>query len=288
MVQPELDRLQLNHIFADALRPNTIAWGCGLRSVLRAGEGFELSFDGDSTARADVVVDASGARTLVRSFVGAPEPEFSGTVGVGGQVDTPRADCPELDRIVNGGNLIVRGEGKNLFIHTMANGGFHYYMTFRRPQTWLKDQGLRADQAQAAAEFLVQQCATWAPLYHQGLRASSVCELLAVTRAPVLQRASVSEAVTLIGDAAHAMTPFAGMGVNCALLDAVYLADALTDGTCSNVCNALKIYEDKMYAGAAPPAEQGAQTEAMMHSDISLEEVFALFGNSEDDGADGE
>ena len=221
---PELDRLQLNHIFADALRPNTIARGRGLRSVSRAGKDFKLSFDGGATACADVVVDASGARTPMRSFVGAPAPEYSGTVEVGGQVDTPRADSPELGRLVNGGNLIVRGESKILFIHTMANGGFHYYMNLRRPQTWLKEQGLRADRAQAAAEFLVQQCATWAPLHHPGLRVSSVCELLAITRAPVLQRASVPEAVTLIGDAAHAMTPFAGMGVNCAVLDAVNLA----------------------------------------------------------------
>ena len=37
-----------------------------------------------------------------------------------------------------------------------------------------------------------------------------------------------------------------------------------------------------------PSAELGAKTEAMMHSDISLEELFALFGESEDDVADGE
>ena len=69
--------------------------------------------------------------------------------------------------------------------------------------------------------------------------------------------------VTLIGDAAHLMSPFAGEGVNMAFYDAYLLAEALKEN--DELQMALKEYEDNMYEAS----EQSAR-----ESQANLEEMF--------------
>ena len=62
------------------------------------------------------------------------------------------------------------------------------------------------------------------------------------------------ECVTLLGDAAHPMSPFKAQGANQALIDAVHLADSLGDAlsdacsTSSSISASLRAFERQMYA----------------------------------------
>ncbi len=80
--------------------------------------------------------------------------------------------------------------------------------------------------------------------------------------------------VTLMGDAAHVMTPFAGEGVNNAMVDALELAEkvvaALRDGSAGNMqenlAKAVKEYEEGMFARVHGVAQETLQGLAVLFS----------------------
>ncbi|MFC4632519.1 FAD-dependent oxidoreductase [Dokdonia ponticola] len=86
--------------------------------------------------------------------------------------------------------------------------------------------------------------------------------------------------ITLIGDAAHPMSPFKGQGANQALLDTLALARAISKG-CRPSSNwretglrqaVLTAFESKMIARSASKVKDSAAAAQFLHSDIVLHE----------------
>jgi 2-polyprenyl-6-methoxyphenol hydroxylase-like FAD-dependent oxidoreductase len=89
-----------------------------------------------------------------------------------------------------------------------------------------------------------------------------------------------SEHVTLIGDAAHPMSPFKGQGANQALLDALSLARGITRAYRPNSNwkeagireNVLTEFEAEMLARSASKVKDSAAAAKFLHSDVVLHE----------------
>src|SRR5690625_1312408 len=70
--------------------------------------------------------------------------------------------------------------------------------------------------------------------------------------------------ITMDGDAAHLMPPFAGQGVQRGLLDGLILYDKLAAGKSNSIEDAVKNYEQQMFIYGKEAQEESTQNEIEM------------------------
>ena len=83
--------------------------------------------------------------------------------------------------------------------------------------------------------------------------------------------------LTMLGDAAHVMPPFAGEGANMAMLDALKLSECLTSLQFSSVHEAIAAYESDMRKRAGAAAQESLRNGEQMHAADALETMVAMF-----------
>jgi len=81
--------------------------------------------------------------------------------------------------------------------------------------------------------------------------------------------------ITLLGDAAHPMSPFKGQGANQALLDALSLARSLyrvnyREGR--SLIDALELYEKEMIARSSTKVHASSEAAKFLHTEIAIQE----------------
>lgn len=83
----------------------------------------------------------------------------------------------------------------------------------------------------------------------------------------------------LLGDAAHVMPPFAGEGVNMAMLDALQLSEKLTNNEHYSILEAISEYETEMRARASIIAKESIENGEKMHSKNALSTMLEFFNH---------
>lgn len=101
--------------------------------------------------------------------------------------------------------------------------------------------------------------------------------------------------MTLLGDAAHLSTPFAGEGVNCSMLDAVVLADAVVqccgrgDGAqgwdSRSLETALSVYETDMFRRGEELIQKSTQIENVVFGDDAGPRLLEFFMKMQQEAA---
>jgi 2-polyprenyl-6-methoxyphenol hydroxylase-like FAD-dependent oxidoreductase len=83
--------------------------------------------------------------------------------------------------------------------------------------------------------------------------------------------------LTMLGDAAHLMPPYAGEGVNMAMLDALELAECLLSDDFANTHDAIAAYEKQMRTRASETAAMTLEQTDSLHSANGLRNLVAMF-----------
>ena len=275
--RPEIDRADLNQLLLDSLLPGTVRWNHAFESLEECDGRFRLRFTQQSDRFADIVIGANGSRSKVRPYVTGAVPFYTGTSVIEGAIPDPHTHCPALAALVNDGNLIVRSEGKVLFCHTKANGSLEYYLSFRRSADWFSECGLTPQLQETApvVQLLARELSNWHPMFHESFSATTQFTFLRITQVPLSPHREVTRPITLVGDAAHVMTPFAGIGVNMGLRGALTLATNLTGEQFPTIEAAIRDYEAVMFDYASRAQEESALSEIALHSEMSPEELVA-------------
>jgi 2-polyprenyl-6-methoxyphenol hydroxylase-like FAD-dependent oxidoreductase len=82
----------------------------------------------------------------------------------------------------------------------------------------------------------------------------------------------------MLGDAAHLMPPYAGEGVNMAMLDALRLSQYLLSDEFETVHSAIAAYEARMRERALRAAKESLENTELMHSKDAISNMMGMFG----------
>ena len=286
--RPEIDRERLREILAESLPERIIKWNCRLRKIDQ--EDLSLHFDHGVEKGYDLVVGADGAWSKVRPALTDVRPYYTGVGGYDMYVDDVESRFPDLHRLVNRGSAFAHSDGKSIVAQQKGDGSLIVYANSVRDEHWTKNCGYDVHDVAAAKEALANEFADWDQRLVKFTQVANTKDLTVrcLYMLPVGHRWDHRKGVTLIGDAAHLMTPHAGEGVNTAMEDALNLTDAIVraskqagDGDWNNVAlldEEVHKFEEEMFPRAKAVARQSAlNTEDMYFKPGAPDSIIASY-----------
>jgi 2-polyprenyl-6-methoxyphenol hydroxylase-like FAD-dependent oxidoreductase len=241
-----------------SLDPGTIAWGHKLTAAKHLGDGrVELNFAIGSSTTVDLLVGADGTWSKVRPLLSDAKPEYCGISYLELHLSDVDEHYPDSAALVGPGVFFALSDNKAL----MAHGGRHIHLgaSLRVPQDWTVKGGTDWSNVAAARSVLLNAFADWSDGLKDLIRN---CDDTVIPRLiyalPIGHSWAHSAGATLLGDAAHVMSPYAGEGANLAMLDATELALAIVHHI-DDIETALTQYETAMFPRSKAAAEQSAQ-----------------------------
>lgn len=272
--RPEIDRNDLRKMMLDNLAKNTVVWDSQLTEIEKVDDQYHLEFKNGTKITADFVIVANGGRSNARKFVTDKEPQLSGTYIIQGEIANPELDYPEFKLKYGNGNVMAMGEEKMFYTHTLRDGSVHFGVSFKADENWVLNNGLDFEDNASIRIFLNEKFKNWDTDYKTFFNASTDFTGLALRLFSLEEAWKNHSNITLVGDAAHVMPPFAGEGVNMGLMDAYQLTKNLTSGEFTTLQAAIDDYEQKMFGYALEAQRTTYQMEELLHSNVTTEKIL--------------
>ena len=285
--RPEVDRTQLRSLLIESIPQDTIRWGHKIKEAKQAADGtYTLMFENQPEATGfDIVIGCDGAWSKIRSLVSETRPYYSGISAIEVRHRDVSTRNPSLSSLVGAGTLFCLHDTKFLCGQRNGDDSIRVYAMVPTDESWVSTCGIRWDNVSKAMEELKERYYGGWDVKLQDLITKADEDTL-VPRTMYMLPIGFSwpqrKGVTVIGDAAHLMTPFAGEGVNLAMWDAMLLGrslvGALKDGSDKDkVWKAMRGFEEEMFTRAGRTAQETWDNLQMFIQPDAAEKVVEMF-----------
>lgn len=267
--RPEIDRGSLRAVFLEAIDPRVVRWNMCATRVARQGQGFQIAFSDGSTHYAQTLIGADGTWSRVRPLLSAVQPSYSGVKFVEYRYLHSHREYPEVLDLIGDGLFFALEDERGFLGHREPDYELCLYAAAKLPEAWGREPVTR--------QQVLELFPGWHPAFQRALQRSDGEPLVrAIYALPVGHRWERAPGATLLGDAAHVMSPFAGEGVNLALADAADLAQALISYPADTEA-AFAAYEAKMFSRAEECAAESATNMEIAFSANGGQRFFEMF-----------
>lgn len=271
--RPEIDRAKLSNLLFHSLRPDSVRWGHKLMQAVPLEHGrHELQFENGHTDQVDLVVAADGAFSRIRPLLSGENAAYSGVSMIELNIMNAAAHFPELAAFNGTGSMFALDDQKTIMAQFNGDDRIRVYLGFAAERDWLDNNGLDYTDPASIKHKLLSLFEDWSQeLKNYILHANGPITPRRIYMLPVGHRWENKPGVTLIGDAAHLMSPFAGAGANLAMLDAAELGEMLIND--SDLNQAVQAYELKMFEYAGELAAETQTNMALFFSDQAAQKL---------------
>ncbi|PHK50010.1 FAD-dependent oxidoreductase [Staphylococcus edaphicus] len=273
--RPEIDRGELCDIIKEQIEPDHFKYGYTFQSLIQHGpQDVEINFSNGETERFDLIIGSDGAFSKVRDYLTDTEPSYTGISMIEINIPDVKHEHPELLKYNKNGKMMALGGNQALLAQLNGDGSIKVYVSYRMDYQTFNDykaMSISELQKQLLADF-----SEWDQklrYYIEAMNNEVLCRR--IYKLPIGFKWQHHSAMTLMGDAAHLMSPFAGEGVNMALYDAYLFAESLKSH--EDIDRAIKSYESKIYQVSKVTAQESQDNLELMFSEDAAEQLASFF-----------
>jgi 2-polyprenyl-6-methoxyphenol hydroxylase-like FAD-dependent oxidoreductase len=276
--RPEIDRGVLRKILLESLEPDTVVWDSHFTSMDKQNDGWLLHFKNGGTYYADLVIAADGANSKIRPYLTDVKAFYSGITMLEGNIEDANNAAPQMSTLLNGGKIMAFGNKKDILMGQKGNGEIGFYASFKADENWTLKSGLDFNDKTQMLDWFKHEYAEWSTVWHELFENTTTPFIpRPIYCMPLDQTWETVPNLTMLGDAAHVMPPFAGEGVNMAMRDALELSECLTSDTYKTLKESISVYETSMFKRAAAAAKESLDNGELMHSEEALSTMLGFF-----------
>lgn len=273
--RPEIERGPLRDLLLDSLQPGTVQWDRKLDSSEFQGEQVLLHFANGQTSVADIAIGSDGANSRLRELVTPIRPRYVGVSLVEGLVPAAKHAIPELWDLLAGSALIALGGERTIGMGTKPDGSVLLYAGLKTDDPVARQSLEEAIGPNQRVRWFRANFKGWSDLWEPLFREAVSMIWRPLLVCPADQHWKPNPNITLIGDAAHVMPPYAGEGVNMAMLDALVLSKFLLGEDTPG--DAIAAYEAEMFSRMRSMTEDTMLNTEIFYAPDACKRVVALF-----------